>query len=100
MRYSIAILTLFIITGIFSCKKDSSSTSIVGKWNLVSDSTSSSGVGSGNGSSGHTYTGVSGDYFEFTSQGSFSANEADVLSSAGTYTLNKGLISINYSKLV
>lgn len=90
---------LFIIAGVLilgsSCtKKSDSPTSILGKWNIKIDS-SSTGVGSGY----HpvAYVGQPGDYFNFKSDGHVYISENSVLDTR-MYTLSSDSIVIqNFS---
>jgi hypothetical protein len=88
---------LFIVTGLLlclcACKKYSSSdnkaanlldnTAIVGRWNVVSD-TSYAGVNTG--SNPLIHTGQAGDYFDFSTNGNVYTKEGPVLDTL-TYSL-------------
>src|SRR5689334_15959764 len=81
MKYFILFGVIAIIFFLGSCKKDISSNegniSILGKWNIVTDS-SFSGVGLGN----HevNYAGQPGDYFDFSTNGKLYIREKGNLS--------------------
>ena len=75
MKYAIQVsLAAFIVLALVSCTKNSAvirsaytgDITIMGKWNLVSDSTFA-GVGAGN--HAVNYTGQSGDYVDFNNDG-------------------------------
>jgi hypothetical protein len=76
--YSLITIATLIIC-LYACKKDGNninSSSIVGKWSIVSDSTFA-GVGSSN----HpvNYAGAPGDYFDFRTDGNVYTKEGAVL---------------------
>jgi len=72
----------------YACKKDGNSTSsITGKWSVVSDSTF---VGVGAGNHPVDYAGQAGDYFDFRTDGNIYTKEGTVLD-----TLNYKLVSDN-----
>ncbi|HUZ58608.1 MAG TPA: hypothetical protein VMU83_07490 [Hanamia sp.] len=84
----IAVLLIFVP----SCKKNATNTpeSIIGKWNIQKDSTST-GVGSGN----HLviYNGKSGDYFNFSTDGHLYTSENSILDTLN-YTISSDSIMI------
>jgi hypothetical protein len=78
VTYSLITIATLIIC-LYACKKDGNNTntsSIIGKWSVVSDSTFS-GVGSGNHAA--NYNGQAGDYFDFRTDGNVYTKEGTVL---------------------
>ncbi|GAA3975766.1 hypothetical protein [Mucilaginibacter dorajii] len=85
-----------IITGFLSCKKDANA-GITGKWQLVSDSTHTSGIGPNGTPGGGTYVGQATDSYDFMANGQLIAHVAGKVDSA-TYTVQPGnKLHINYS---
>jgi hypothetical protein len=89
-------LALFIVLGISSCKKSSTSPfSLAGKWNLVSDSTYTKNPGAP--PVGILYFGVGGDYYNFETNGKLSWREKSTGFDAAVYTASGNIgVSINY----
>jgi hypothetical protein len=70
---------------LYACKKDGNTPgSVAGRWNIVSDSTY---VGVGFNNHEVTYTGQSGDYYEFMTNGILYTKEGAALDTL-RYTLN------------
>jgi hypothetical protein len=84
MRLLFIILALIATFCILSCKKEATA-SIVGKWNIVNDSTFIAGTGIFQGGSSN-YIGISTDYFDLTSNDSLYVKEGSELDTA-TYSL-------------
>jgi len=75
-----------------SCKKDSGQPTIIGKWNIVSDSTY---VGAGLSNVPFDYAGHPGDYYDFNSDGFVYINEAAVLDTSAYRLISSSQIVIN-----
>jgi hypothetical protein len=93
-----AFFVLFIAVSVCSCNKnnDPQSYSIVGNWNLVSDSTWSSGIGPNGTPSSNTYKGVASDYFKFTNSGKLYLKEGSVKLDTADYTVSKDTLKLKY----
>ncbi len=76
------VLTLFVVL-ITSCDKDAASATILGKWNLINDSKF---IGVGINNHPVNYTGQTGDYFDFRTDGNLYIKEGAVLDTL-PYTL-------------
>jgi hypothetical protein len=66
------VIIVFLTLGLYACKKDESKPSIIGKWNVVSDSTY---VGAAVNNHLVAYNGMPGDYFNFNANGSVYTKE-------------------------
>jgi len=88
--------SLIIIGGLAlflcGCKKDSNEPSIIGKWNIVSDSTY---VGVGLSNVPFDYGGQPGDYYDFNFNGVVYINEAKVLDTSAYSLISSSQIVIN-----
>jgi len=98
------IVCLFITVSICSCTKDgankTNSSSIVGKWNVVMDSSYNTGIGASITPTIQTYIGQPGDYYNFTEQGKAYFNEGSKLSATGDYTVTGNQLKLKYDNLV
>ena len=81
----ILLITASLMLCLYACKKDGSQPSLIGKWNIVSDSTY---VGAGLSNHQVDYMGQPGDYFDFTSNGTVYTKEGSILD-----TLSYNLVS-------
>lgn len=99
MRSILFIAIGFAVSVMASCKKDGTSGSIAGNWAVVSDSTSSSGIGPNGTPSGNKYIGVAGDHFDFTSAGKLYVNEGGFKIDTAQYTITGTRLSLEYSYL-
>ncbi len=87
MKNIIAIICfLSIVTVFVSCSKsDTTNNSIIGNWQIINDSSST--TNSLNGFNGHSnYIGVSGDFYNFKSDGNLYIKEANSLDT-GKYSM-------------
>lgn len=98
--------TLFILFAVSivlmtaACHKDESvNPSLTGTWNVVSDSTYSSGIGPNGTPSSSKYIGVSGDHYTFTST-TLTIKEGNIRSANATYTISKDTLKLKYTSLV
>lgn len=98
--------TLFIICAVSivlmtaACGKSVSppGTSVIGTWNIVSDSTYSSGIGPNGTPSSNKYIGVPGDQYVFTSN-TLAIREADLRNAHANYTISKDTLKLIYTSL-
>jgi len=102
----ITMKTLFIIFAVSivlmtaACGKSVNppGTSLIGTWNVVSDSTYSSGIGPNGTPSSSKYIGVTGDHYIFTSN-TLAIREADLRNAHATYTISKDTLKLIYTSL-
>jgi hypothetical protein len=97
MKAVYAIIFGFLTLCLYTCKKGCGPgmmgrASIIGKWNIVADSTSA-GVGSANAFA--TYTGKPGDYFDITNNGYIYTKESAKLDTSGYQLLSDSTIIIH-----
>jgi hypothetical protein len=103
MKNLLLVICLFITIAICSCTKDGNnktSNSIVGKWNVVMDSSYNTGIGASITPTIQTYIGQRGDYYNFTAQGKAYFNEGNKLSATGDYTIAGSQLKVKYDNLV
>ncbi len=94
---SAIILSVMVL---FSCgKNDPSIHAITGNWNIVSDTTWSSGIGPNGTPSGNKYTGVAGDHFNFTSSGKLYVKEGNIKLDTANYTISGDTLKLTYRYL-
>ena len=89
----IAICVIFLIVSVISCNKTAVQANLlVGKWNIVTDSSYSpiANIGVKN------YIGTSGDYYKFTDNGTVYLNENSILDTA-TYSMINDNLNIVYN---
>jgi len=100
MKALFIIFAVSIVLIMAACHKDESvSASLTGTWNVVSDSTYSSGIGPYGTPSGSKYIGVPGDQFIFTSN-TLAMREANLRSAHGTYAISKDTLKLKYTSFV
>jgi hypothetical protein len=97
MKYIIAIVFVFIVFASSSCKKSplidfsnqnfyiGNDSSLIGKWNILNDSTSLQGIGPLQKDIHSNYIGAQTDYYNFTSEGNLYVKEGTNLDTC-TYT--------------
>ncbi len=103
MKKLLLFVCLFIMVTIYSCSKDGTNktnNSIVGKWNVVMDSSYNTGIGASDMPTIQTYIGQPGDYYNFTEQGKAYFNEGSKLSATGDYTVTGNQLKVKYDNLV
>jgi len=97
------VLPLFVLIclALASCKKDNNNIneSIVGDWNIISDSTWSSGIGPYGTPSSYVYKGVTGDHFDFTGSGKLYVKEGTEKLDTANYTVSKDTLKLQYDYL-
>jgi len=87
-------LIFFLAVEMTSCKKDTSTT-IVGKWNIVNDSTFLEGNALYAGRSSN-YIGVPTDYFDFSSNGNLYVKKGTSLDTAAFTLLSGNKVQLLY----
>ena len=100
MKNLLFVICLFSVVGICSCTKDDNSIPLVGKWNVVSDSTYYTGIGPNGTPSFTKYVGQPGDYFNFTAQGKAYFKEGNTFSATATYKVTGNNVNLVYSNFV
>ena len=97
MKNYLYVIASIIALSLVSCLKNKGDNpqTIVGAWSLVSDSTDSRSVGSGNGSSGSKYIGTANDHFIFTTNALYIKEGS--IKDTDNYTVTKDTLKLSYN---
>jgi hypothetical protein len=98
MTKRIPLLLVALITAVLlSCKKQNNtpSVTIVGRWQVLSDSTYKTTITSGGLTTGTMYIGKAGDYYEFNANGHINLS-GDGNNGTATYALTNNQMHLTY----